>query len=161
MRTLSSIIDWARFAWDYYWPWMTKSSHCDTVDRISRKHDRAIQIERSLWKSAESTAERLSRELSWAHEAMKVAGRVDPVYEMLVQRYMSVEVNKSLMDHFYAVTLRLDERAPYLFGNDDAAAWEFYVETVCRIVRAELLHSKFVQRAAPHTTHPLSREAKS
>lgn len=157
MRFINWISAWFLFLWQEKWPWMRKVRHDTVVEMYRARLREANEEPRRLGE----IAHRLTEELARAHEAMQAAGRKDPVYAMLVERLLSVDLYQDPSGGIYSIRVAFDARAPYLFGNDDRAAWECYADVVCRKVHAELMNSKFVQRPSPHLSRPLGREAKA
>lgn len=168
MRLYDWLCAYLLFLWQEKWPWMTKTRHDkivtdyrETLHETSTYYGGRLKAAVDLAQEAQDIARDLSDRLARMDFAMKAAMRGNPEYELLVQRMMSVDISQSMsMMDAYVFRLVIDGRAPYLFGNDDNAAWSYYADTVAGRVRAEIMGSKFVQRGA-HLSQPLSKEAKS
>lgn len=143
------------------WPWVRRSRHEVVVD--------AVVSALKLQAEAQGIASDLTKRLAQAHNsivplqqevaALKLSAPTAALrYAEHVRRWLELEISdQDPTDGHYTIGIRLDCRAPELFGNGDEAAWAYYAETVAREVATKLKNTRFVHKRA--MTSPLSRPA--
>lgn len=146
------------------WPWITRAKYQSTLADLALARYEAIQA-RKLAHETQQIAETLSRELSKINleypalveqlRAIKLsAPEASQRYAAVIERFVKISADEAFDNpREYSLNMKLDSRAPTLFGHGDAAAWAFFAESVGREVAAKVKQLTFLQPySAPLTS---------